>query len=265
MLPARHSGVADLIVTRRRTSAWSGLAGEWPLFVVAWASRSSATFGGTTDRFRSLKNEMKKLTLRLAIAIFTFIIGVAAAGLWTIRHYSRNEVSPNESDCIPKYVAASSSANREGWGSVLDRFQEMRLDELPTCVDESYRLIWIPTFHSTVSVRIWRSGEKQFLVTKQLDGRGGGYGMGRLAFQDLRSLSDDEWNEFMRLLRQSGYWDLPTQDELLPPEDGAAWVIEGVRNGKLHLVNRRTPSSEFREASVYLVKLSGLKTEIEKY
>jgi hypothetical protein len=28
------------------TSAWSGLAGEQPLFEVEWASRSSATFGG---------------------------------------------------------------------------------------------------------------------------------------------------------------------------------------------------------------------------
>ncbi|HSB28695.1 MAG TPA: hypothetical protein VLE19_12600 [Pyrinomonadaceae bacterium] len=207
---------------------------------------------------------MKKITLRLAIAIFTFLIGVAAAGLWTIRHYSRNELSAKETDCIPKYFSVSSSANREGWGSILDRFQEMPLEELPACVDESYRLIWIPTFHAPVSARIWRSREKQFLVTKQLDGRGG-YGMGRLAFQDLRSLSDDEWNEFMRLLRQAGYWDLQSDDDSLPPQDGAAWIIEGVRNGKHHLVNRRAPSSEFREACVYLVKLSGLKTEIEKY
>ena len=208
---------------------------------------------------------MKKLILRLAIAIFTFIIGVAAAGLWTIRHYSRNEVSLGEPDCIPKYVAAaSSSPNRGGRGSVLYRFQEMPVEELPTCVDESYRLIWIPTFHAPVAVRIWRSGEKQFLVTKQLGGRGG-YGRGQLVFQDLRSLSDDEWNEFMRLLRQSGYWDLPPQDELPPPEDGATWIIEGLRNGKHHQVSRLTPGMEFRDACVYLVKLSGLKTEIEKY
>ena len=139
----------------------------------------------------------------------------------------------------------------------------MPLEELPLCVDESYRLIWIPTFHPPVSVRIWRSGEKQFLVTKQLDGRGG-YGMGQLAFQDLRSLSDDESKEFMRLLGQSGYWDLPSHDDSLPPQDGATWIIEGIRNRKQHQVNRHSPSSEFREACVYLVKLSGLKTEIEK-
>jgi hypothetical protein len=207
---------------------------------------------------------MKKVTLRIAIAIFTFLIGVAAAGLWTIRYFSRDELSLNDNDCIPKYFPASSSANREGWSAILDRFQELPLEQLPACVDESYRLIWVPTFHAPISARIWRSGEKQFLATKQLDGRGG-YGMGQLSFQDTRSLSDDEWNEFMRLLRQSGYWDLPSNDDSPRPNDGATWIIEGIRNGKRNQVNRHSPSYEFRQACVYLVKLSGLKTEIEKY
>ena len=207
---------------------------------------------------------MKKLSLRIAIALFTFFIGVGAAGLWTTRNYVPNKVVQNQVDCIPKYHPVSSTSTNDDWNAVLDRFEEMRLEKMPGCVDESYRLIWIPTFHSPVAARIWRSGEKQFLVTKQLSGRGG-YGMGQLAIQDIRPINDDEWNEFMRLLRQSGYWDLPSQDDSFPPEDGAAWVIEGFRNGKHHVVNRRSPSPVFREACVYLVKLSGLKTGIERY
>jgi|ERR1041385_5885866 hypothetical protein len=210
------------------------------------------------------KEEMKRITLRLAIAIITFLLGVAAAGWWTMTHYPRNKPSLNETVCIPKYSSVPSPSNKNDWSTVLDRFQEMPFDDLPDCVDESYRLIWIPTFHAPISTRIWRSGAKEFLATKQLDGRGG-YGMGQLTFQNIRSLTDDEWNEFMRLLRQAGYWDLPSHEDSLPTEDGAAWIIEGVRNGRHHLVNRRAPSSEFREACIYLVKLSGLKTEIEKY
>jgi hypothetical protein len=113
---------------------------------------------------------------------------VAAAGLWTIRYYSSHKLALNEADCIPKYSPVSSAATKESWSTILDRFQGMPFEELPLCVDESYRLIWIPTFHTPVSVRIWRSGEKQFLVAKRLDGRGG-YGMGQLALQDQRSLS----------------------------------------------------------------------------
>jgi len=207
---------------------------------------------------------MKRITLRLAIAILTFLIGVVVAAWCTVRHYGPNNLAQREADCIPKYSPIPYSPSEKGRGAILDRFHEMPFEELPACVDESYRLVWIPSFHAPISIRIWRSREKQFIVTKQLDGRGG-YGMGQLVFQELHSLSDDQWNEFMRLLRQSGYWDMPSVDNSPPPNDGAAWVIEGVQNGKRHQVNRRSPSTDFRAACIYLVKLSGLKTEIERY
>jgi hypothetical protein len=37
----------------RITRAWSGLAGERPLFAVAWASRSSAAFGGLCGIYKA--------------------------------------------------------------------------------------------------------------------------------------------------------------------------------------------------------------------
>jgi hypothetical protein len=207
---------------------------------------------------------MKPITLRLAVAILTFIIGVTAAALRTAIQYLPIDLARREANCFPKYSPNSYSANEEGWKRLLDRFQELPLAELPACVDESYRLIWIPTFHSPLSVRIWRAGEKQFLVAKQLDGKGG-YGMGHLAHEEFQSLSDDEWNEFMRLVRQSGYWDLPSVDDSPPPNDGSTWVIEGVHDRRKHQVNRHSPSEEFRAVCLYLVKLSGFKTEIERY
>ena len=201
---------------------------------------------------------MRRIVLRLAIATLTFLIGVAASGLWTVKYYHVKNLA-READCIPNYYSSPDSVN-----TTLDRFEEMSFEELPACVDESYRLIWIPAFHAPLSIRIWRSGEKQFIVTKQLDGKGG-YGMGDLALHERLSLSDDEWNESMRLLRQTGYWDMPSLDNSPLPNDGALWVIEGLHNRKYHRVARRSPSPEFRSASIYLVKLSGLKTEIERY
>jgi hypothetical protein len=207
---------------------------------------------------------MKRITLRLAITILTFLIGVGVATWWSVRHFGPRKLAEKEADCIPTYSPIHNSENQKGWDAILDRFQEMPFERVPVCVDESYRLVWIPTFHSPISIRIWRSHEKQFIVTKQLDGRGG-YGMGQLAFQELHALTDGEWDEFMRLLRDSGYWDMPSVDTSPLPNDGGAWVIEGIRGHKRHQVNRRVPSAEFRAACVYLAKLSGLKTEIERY
>jgi hypothetical protein len=94
---------------------------------------------------------MKRITLRLAIAILTFLIGVVVAALWTARLHRPNSLAQKEADCIPKYSPVY-AANEKGWGILLTRFEEMPFEELPACIDESYRLIWIPAFHSPVSV-----------------------------------------------------------------------------------------------------------------
>ena len=205
---------------------------------------------------------MKRISLRLIVALLTFALGVSLAAVWTIRHH-RSMQRAKKTDCVPTFSSTYSS-KEEGWGTVLARFKEMPLDRLPPCVDESYRAIWIPTFHSPVAVRIWSSDGKRFLVTKQLDGKGG-YGMGKLAVENLRALTEDEWLTFNRLLDESAYWDLPSVDTALPPNDGAEWVIEGVKDKRYHEVFRRTPSVEFRASCMYLVKLTGLQTEIDKY
>jgi hypothetical protein len=140
----------------------------------------------------------------------------------------------------------------------------MPFNELPACVDESYRLVWLPAFHAPISIRVWRSGPEQFLVAKQLNGRGGELA-GPVALQKSRLLSDDEWNEFMRLLRQAGYWDLPKVDDGPMPHDGARWLIDGFRSNEIHQVVRHAPGRDFRDAGIYLARLSGMKTEIENY
>ncbi len=208
---------------------------------------------------------MKRITLRLAIALLTFLIGIAAVTFWIVTRRTPTQTTEKKPDCIPLYNPNIYVGQEKTWGAVaLARFNEMPLENLPACVDESYRLVWLPTFHSPVAVRVWRSGEKHFLVAKQLDGKGG-YGMGTLAAEETRPLTEDEWRAFLNLLDQASYWDMPSLDDSPPPNDGAAWVIEGAKNKKYHDVHRHTLSVEFRESCVYLLKLSGLKTEYEKY
>jgi len=53
------------VPSRRRTTAWSGLAGEWPLFEVAWASRSSARFDGYYDFYEVLQAMLFSISVSL--------------------------------------------------------------------------------------------------------------------------------------------------------------------------------------------------------
>jgi hypothetical protein len=116
------------------------------------------------------------------------------------------------------------------------------MDSLPNCVEESYRLTWIPTFHSSVSVRVWHSRGKSFLVAKQLDGKRGFGMMGQLGFEKTRELTNDEWSGVTRLLSQAGYWSMSSADTAAPPNDGASWIIEGLHDKRIHDVHRRSPN-----------------------
>lgn len=123
---------------------------------------------------------------------------------------------------------------------------------------ESYRLLWLPSFDHPVSVRLWRSGSRGYLVVKQLSGAGG-YNPGKLAVSRRRALSVGEWDEFTRLLEQSSYWKLSTDDGEIGT-DGAQWVLEGTIKGRYHVVDRWSPQDgNYREVCSYLLKLTKLE------
>jgi hypothetical protein len=122
---------------------------------------------------------------------------------------------------------------------------------------ESYRFLWLRSFHHPVAVRVWRSGAEHFLVVKQLSGAGG-YAPGRLSVDRTRQLSNDEWDEFVRLLDGICYWQMPAEDSRLG-NDGARWILEGMKDGRYHIVDRWSPDGgDYRAACLHLLKLSGL-------
>lgn len=210
---------------------------------------------------------MKRITLRFAIASVTFLAGVAAASLWL---YNQScpvpEIAAPLTECIPFYdpsVLPKEYGNEER-ASMFAAFREPPLQAMPRCVDESYRLTWVPSFHSPVVVRVWRSGNNHYMVAKRLSGRGG-YEMGSLSEEQARPLSVDEWHNLMNLSKQASFWQLPSNINEVLPNDGAAWMIEGLKNQKYHYIHRRTPSAQVNGVSKYLIKLTGLETGHDLY
>jgi len=210
---------------------------------------------------------MKRLSLRLTIALVTFFIGVGIVTFWLVSRSAPVAETPQETpDCIPQYDV---SVNPSDYGysveaKLLARFQELPLDKQPTCVDESYRLTWLPTFHAPTVIRVWRSGEKYFIVTKRLDGKGG-YGLGNFNGETVHSLTAEEWFSFVNLLHQESFWNVPSKVEERLLNDGAAWMFEGTNGGQYHFIFRVTPSDKLKEIFRSLFKLTGIETEHELY
>lgn len=234
---------------------------------------------------------MRRMFLRLATALLTFCLGVAVTVISSIKR-TENPGTPTvvvtvevpftpvatgcypgqsletslmdkESFFPPKVLAQDQGGNqfRNEWYS--KHLSAMNEEPLYSPEDEwveSYRFLWLRTFHHPVAVRIWKCGSVRFISVKELDGAGG-YEPGKLKFERQRELTPDEWSEFKRHLDDSCYWQLPTEDDNLGT-DGAQWIFEGVKGGRYHIVDRWTPrSGSYRELCLYALKLSGLKVD----
>ena len=148
---------------------------------------------------------------------------------------------------------------------MVERFREPI--DLANSQTEVYRVGISPTFENPVLFRIAKDYNGVVLISKRISGQGG-YDPGRLKQQKTRKLSNEEWNQFLKLLEAASFWNLPTDLVNSPDQkgqmticlDGTDWLIEGHRNNKYHGVVRYCPeSTEFMAVGRYLLNISGLK------
>ena len=236
---------------------------------------------------------MKKFSVRLLACFLAFALGSGAVIAWLF--YQTRKVSevkppaPIASDCaapknfpaLARQIAGTEKgksgyfpkdAFAGGWkdaddfmndwyGKHLRAMDETSLLDVSDGETEIYRFLWLRSFDHPVFVRVERRRSQINLFTKELSGAGG-YGPGKVSRNYSRNLDRTEWCEFLKLLRQADYWSLPTRKRVLS-NDGAQWILEGVRENRYHIVDRFSPEAgEFREACLYLLRLSGV--EIDK-
>lgn len=229
---------------------------------------------------------MNRIKLR-SIALAALLAGAGIVALW---HFAPSisvvDNAPNRSDCLPSYAdfdvadfkgvitrrvfvfdsdktsksASDEDANAEATADLFRRFRETPLAKQPACVDESYRLVWIPTFRPPTVIRVWRTNDKYFVVVKRLNGKGG-YDPGELANEETRSLTAEEWRSLTAAVDQTGFLRLPSTVEEPIPNDGATWTFEGWSNRQYHFVHRITPSEELERLFTKMLNLTGMETE----
>ena len=228
---------------------------------------------------------MTRILLKLAIALVTFEIGVTVNAIY--RYSGTTDlvvpdyvITEQRHSCFPGLSvrvlkssdqteffsqAALSETPRfarllNGWYSrQLEAMNERPLSALEN-EDESYRFLWLRTFHKPVAIHVWRAGAQHFVVVKRLNGRGG-YDPGRFDLYWSHSLSENEWDAFMLHLEYAEYWLMPTEEKSLM-FDGAQWIMEGYREGRYHVVDRKSPDTgAYRDACLYLLRQSGLLAE----
>lgn len=210
---------------------------------------------------------MKHFSFRLIIAITTLAIGISTVAVL----FFRNPLPTIDLPQYPPECASESEAEIKNYSKIdwkwgfFPRFQELPLEKQTIEADETYRLLWIPTFDEPTVIRVWRSGEKSYITTKRLSRNQNNLEVGKLIFNQTRSLTTDEWNGFVNLVDHGCFWNLPSNINEIPVDDGASWTFEGLNNGDYHLVERTLPSEYMKAIYRSLFNLTKIEMEYEGY
>ena len=123
------------------------------------------------------------------------------------------------------------------YGKALDRMKEPRLPGLakdPRAV--VFRFTILPTWGNPISVRAEKAGPIYKLFARRLDGQGG-YDPGKLVEQPEVALTESDSTTLNSLIAAVNFFNLPTEDEVRG-FDGDEWILEGVADGRYHVVDR---------------------------
>lgn len=119
-----------------------------------------------------------------------------------------------------------------------------------------YRFLWLRTFHAPIAIRVSQEAQRASIVTKKSDGTGG-YQPGMLVVDDERRLTEEEWTSVAEIVRNVSFWTARATSRM--GLDGASWLLEGVKDGKYHVIDEWSPrEGPAREFGLALLELSGL-------
>ena len=122
---------------------------------------------------------------------------------------------------------------------------------------ETYRFVWLRTFHNPIAIRIEKQQNIYLLTWKLCDGAGG-YEPGRLSIAKQKQIDENTWENFKKLLNKIDFWKMDTEVKEMG-FDGSQWILEGKVADKYHVVDRWTPrGGAYYECCDFLIGLTDL-------
>lgn len=101
---------------------------------------------------------------------------------------------------------------------------------------EVYRLMILPTWGNAIAVGIQRKGQQYSLSARRLDGQAG-YAPGKLIETKDTDLDAGDSKILERLIENLDFFTLPMDDHV-SGMDGDEWMLEGVSQGRYHVIER---------------------------
>ena len=173
-----------------------------------------------------------------------------------------SKIAKGKSGYFEKDTFAGSYETRDDfvndwYGKPLTAMKEPSLLDPVDDDKEIYRFLWLRSFDHPMAVRIERSLTDTKLIFTETSGDRDREPETIIRHEE-KSIDDSQWCRFLTLMDQAGYWNLG-EDREGGAQDGAQWIVEGVREGRYHLVDRQSPEGgEYRAACLYLLEIAGV-------
>jgi hypothetical protein len=140
----------------------------------------------------------------------------------------------------------------------------------------TYRFLWLRSFHRPVSVRLTIDSEGNGVIVTKISDGAGGYKPGKLVTNRTAEASRAQVQRLLEQLQKLDFWsmqteptqaDAPAREPALgssvvtpPPVDGAQWILEGMKNGNYHVVDRWSPGNDaYAQLCKLLLQLGEVK------
>ncbi len=138
-----------------------------------------------------------------------------------------------------------------------------RINEAPLWCgqeQETYRFIYLPTFHNPMVLRVKVVGENMTLMGARFDGQAGFEFDPEVLGRVSRELNRKEVFEIQRHIGRIGFG-RPIRYRNESGADGSTWIFEGRRDGHYQQMVRWSPEvGAERDFGLALIRLSGLAT-----
>jgi hypothetical protein len=149
----------------------------------------------------------------------------------------------------------------EYYVSILSAGHEPPLATLNEMNRETYRFLWFPSFDPALVIRAERRGGSYHLIVRQISvsfNPDTHKMTSKLEREIDKTLVKEQWEGLVAAIKRADYWKLPSSS---PPygKDGASWVLEGMKRGQYHIVDRWSPrDGAYRDACLYMLALAGI-------
>jgi hypothetical protein len=105
---------------------------------------------------------------------------------------------------------------------------------------EAYRFLYLRSFDNPIAIRLIVTRDGGRLISKQTSGQGG-FEPGHLILNRESRLSKEATAWFLAEVKHARFWAVPTRDGSRVVLDGAQWIIEGIKEGRYHIIDRSSP------------------------